>query len=122
MQNFRWLSLIVLLFVGCGKSVPEIDGLDAVAFKSDRNGCKGSRITAEHSLVREREKLLALTEMQIVRVLGKPDQNELYKRNQKFYTYFLEPAPKCTGDSTRVSKKMIVRFNAMGLAKEITFE
>ena len=122
MRNFRWLSLIVLLFAGCGKSVPEIDGLDTDAFKNDRNGCKGDRISAEHSLVLEREKLLALTEMQIVSVLGKPDQNELYKRNQKFYTYFLEPAGKCTGDSAKISKKMIVRFNAMGLAKEITFE
>jgi hypothetical protein len=122
MQNFRLFSLLFIFIVGCGKSLPEIEGFDATAFKNDRNGCKGDRVASEEILIRDKQQLLALTEMQIVRVLGRPDQNEIYKRNQKFYTYFIQPAPKCNGDSLKVSKKLIVRFNAMGLAKEIVVD
>jgi hypothetical protein len=122
MRNFSWLSLVVILFVGCGKSVPELQGFDRDTFKNDRNGCKGNRVASEQILKREKENLLALTEMQIVKTLGRPDQNEIYKRNQKFFTYFLEPSPNCTGDSAKASKKLTVRFNAMGLAKEIVID
>lgn len=122
MRNFRWLSLSLLLIVSCGKSVPEISGFDSDAFKNDRNGCKGDRARGEAPLLKEKEKLMALSEMQIVKILGRPDQNELYKRNQKFYSYFLEPAPSCSGDSIKTSKRLIVRFTAMGLAKEVVVE
>lgn len=71
---------------------------------------------------REKEKLLALDEMKIVKLLGKPDRNELFTRNQKFYEYFLEPSPECGGNSTKVAKKLVIRFNAMGLAKEVAIE
>ena len=122
MRNFRWFSLLFLILTSCGKSLPEISGLDSDAFKNDRNGCKGDRRAAEASLLKEKEKLMTLTEMQIVKILGRPDQNELYKRNQKFYTYFIEPSPQCSGDSTKNSKRLIVRFTAMGIAKEVVVE
>ncbi len=77
----------------------------------------------QESIVAQREKLLALKELQIVDLLGKPDQNELSKRNQKFYYYFLQPAKECnTGDSTITPKRLAIRFNAMGLAKEVRIE
>ena len=70
----------------------------------------------------EKTKLLGLDEMQLVELLGSPDQNELYSRNQKFYYYFIEPAPSCDvkGDST--SERLVIRFNAVGLAKEVSIE
>ncbi len=59
--------------------------------------------------------------MDIISILGKPDQNELYKRNQKFYYYFISPGPACkTPDST--AYKMILRFNAMGYAQLVSIE
>jgi outer membrane protein assembly factor BamE (lipoprotein component of BamABCDE complex) len=79
------------------------------------------------SLEAQRSKMLALDEMAIVSLLGNPDQNELYTRNQKFYTYFLQPGPDCAantipGDRDTAPKKLVIRFNAMGLAKEIIVE
>lgn len=70
------------------------------------------------AIKKEKQKLLALDEMQVVELLGSPDRNELFKRNQKFYYYFLEPAPECDvhGESPL---KLSIRFNAMGLAKEV---
>lgn len=69
---------------------------------------------------REKEKLLGLDEVQTVKLLGSPDQEELYSRNQKFYYYFIDPAAQCgtPGDST--AEKLVIRFNAVGLAKEVS--
>lgn len=67
--------------------------------------------------------MLGLEEMQVIELLGRPDQNELYKRNQKFYYYWLTPSDQC--DSTHVAGTMLrlaIRFNAMGLAKEVAVE
>lgn len=69
----------------------------------------------------QKEKLLALDEMAIVKLLGKPDRNELYKRNQKFYYYYLQPGEDCSSFAGS-AKRLAVRFNAMGLAKEIIVE
>lgn len=71
------------------------------------------------SAIREqREKLLTLREMQIVQLLGRPDGNELFERNQKFYTYNLTPGKNCeVQDSAAV--QLEIRFNAMGIAKEV---
>ena len=73
------------------------------------------------SIVSQKNKLLALSEKQVVALLGKPDQNELYKRNQKFYSYFITPASSCN-HATTTAKVLRVRFNAMGLAKEVNIE
>lgn len=69
----------------------------------------------------EKEKLLSLNELQIVELLGRPDQNELYKRNQKFYYYFLQPSPDCPAPAPE-ALRLVIRFNAMGLAKEVSIE
>ena len=58
--------------------------------------------------------------MQIIDLLGRADQNELYKRNQKFYYYLLEPGKSCGVNME--SRKLSVRFNATGRAKEIEVE
>jgi hypothetical protein len=116
--NFLLLSL---LLIACGKPLPELNNIDLVRWKSDPNGCAGVRIQMTSSLQSEKKKMLGLNEMEIVDLLGKPDQQELYKRNQKFYRYYLQPGPHCsTPDSS--AKKLVVRFNAVGLAKEINIE
>jgi hypothetical protein len=70
----------------------------------------------------EKEKLLVLDEMQIVDLLGRADENELYTRNQKFFYYYLEPSPLCDSVKGKDATKLIIRFNAVGLAKEVTLE
>lgn len=107
-----------LLLTSCGKPLPELNGIDATAWKNDRNACGGKRSPMAAAITEQKDKLLALDEIQIVKLLGNPDRNELFKRNQKFYYYFLEPAPECKA-SFPSSKKLIIRFNAMGLAKEV---
>ncbi len=116
----RYLLLLFLL-VACGKPLPSLENIDLEAWKRDRQGCEGTRTRAIDPMKSQREKLISLSEMDIVKLLGKPDQTELYKRNQKFYYYFLEPSAECPGGNAS-AQRLTVRFNAVGLAKEIVFE
>lgn len=75
------------------------------------------------ALQSQSEKLLALSEQEIIDLLGKPDENELFKRNQKFYYYFLEPSKACNLTSRESDpERLVIRFNAIGLAKEVSVE
>ncbi len=76
----------------------------------------------QEAIAAQKDKLLALEELQVAELLGKPDQNELYKRNQKFFYYYLQPSKECNLGDTLAPKRLSIRFNAMGLAKEIRIE
>lgn len=119
MHHFKSLNFFLILFVlaACGKPLPELNGIDLTAWKRDRNGCNGNRTKDIEAITREKEKLKALSEMDLVKLLGRPDENQLLTRNQKIYTYYLEPGPACENPSPD-AQKLILRINAMGLAKE----
>jgi len=119
----RLLSALFILFVlfSCGKSLPEIENLDLDSWKKDKNACGAYRSDNIEVIRSQKEKLLALKESQIIQLLGRPDRNELYKRNQKFFQYYLEPASIC--ENAKIDAlQLVVRFNAMGLAKEVAIE
>jgi hypothetical protein len=120
-HRFDLFSLLFVLFA-CGSSSPEIKGFDRDAWKNDQNGCASKRLQLSDAVLATKEKLLGLGEIDIVSVLGNPDQQELYSRNQKFYRYYLEPNGKCAGVQSAHPKMLVVRFNAVGLAKEINLE
>ena len=126
MNYLQRLSLLLLLLMtGCGHASPDIKGVDFTMWRQDQQGCLGTRSAAIDTLAAQKKLLLGLNEMEIVDILGKPDQQELYKRNQKFYRYMLFPGKQCRPASMPFSQdslKLVVRFNAVGLAKEITFE
>jgi hypothetical protein len=119
---YRSIVLIAILLTSCGKARPTLDNFDAASWKNDKNGCAGRRGEILASLESQKSKLLALNELDIVALLGKPDQNELYKRNQKFYYYFITPAPACDSAAHGTEERLVIRFNAMGLANEILVE
>lgn len=116
-------ALLFFLFLlnltsGCGSDSIRLENADLERWKSDRKGCNGERKSIVHSIVNQKEKILAASEASVVETLGKPDQVELYKRNQKLYHYRLSPGPECAAkDSTDL--ELLIRFNAMGRAKEI---
>jgi hypothetical protein len=124
MFKFARLSVVLLLVIlsSCGKSLPVLDGVDPITWKNDKNACAGKRLEMIEGIRAQKEKLLALSELEIVELLGKPDQNELYKRNQKFYYYFVQPSVECDSSNADHPTRLVIRFNAMGLAKEISVE
>jgi outer membrane protein assembly factor BamE (lipoprotein component of BamABCDE complex) len=101
--------------------MPVLDGIDLVKWKNDKNGCGGVRAGLVEPLQTQRSKLEGLSESQIVKLLGRPDKQELYKRNQKFYNFFLQPGQAC-GQYIAKPLTLSIRFNATGLAKEIVIE
>lgn len=120
MYNFKQLSsclVLIMLFASCAKPLPVLEGVNLEVWKSDRNGCQGKRAKMIEAVVSEKEKLKTLSEMDLVELLGRPDENQLLDRNQKFYKYYLEPGPACDQSSTE-PKMLILRINAMGLTKE----
>jgi hypothetical protein len=102
--------------MNCGTPLPKMDGVDLNAWKNDKNGCSGLREKMKELVIQQKDKLLSLTETDIVSLLGKPDETELYKRNEKFYKYYFTNGPGCA--STAKGKSITLRFNAMGLLKE----
>jgi hypothetical protein len=95
--------------------------VDLEKWKADKNGCTGYRAESMNALRDQLMSLQALNEMEIMQLLGKPDQNELYKRNQKFYYYYLQPGPSCSNPA-KIALRLAIRFNAVGLAKEVAIE
>lgn len=120
MQKILVLS-ILLLIMGCGKPAPTFSNMDINLWKEDKFGCKGNRLQMRNPFLEQKEKLKGLSESEIIRTLGRPDANELYKRNQKFYHYFISGAKECASDGLK-TEEVVIRFNAMGLAKEIVIE
>ena len=115
------VCVAALLLISCGRDLPTLTGIDTAKWKDDKNACLGVRQTMESGLRTEIPKLKGLAEMDIIKLLGRPDQNELYKRNQKFYYYFISPGPACEHADT-VTLKLVLRFNAMGYAQLVSIE
>ena len=114
--------LVIALFTACGKQLPVLENIDLKRWTEDRNACLGFRAAMIKALENQKEKLLGLSEQQIIQLLSRPDQNELYKRNQKFYYYFLLPSKNCSPETLKRPLQLVVRFNAMGIAKEVNLE
>jgi hypothetical protein len=120
MRNIVGL-LLVWMMLACGGPTPNWEGIDWNTWRNDRDACGQQRAKLVPALDRQKEKLKSMSEMEVVKLMGKPDENELYKRNQKFFYYYLSPGPGCpTPDSA--AQRLVIRFNAMGLAKEVSIE
>jgi hypothetical protein len=120
MRICKSLSLITFFIcLACSRPLPDLEGIDRDGWSSDRNGCTRARADMRPAIDREKEKLLALDQLQIVKLLGRPDENELSERNQKFFYYYLDPGPSCALAADTLPEKLAIRFNAMGLAKEV---
>lgn len=93
--------------------------IDKHKWVADLDGCLGYRMEVYEKIIHEKEALLGSTNGKIIDLLGRPNKNELYKRNQKFFIYQISPGKSCNARSDTENIYLIIRFNAMGLANEI---
>ncbi|HBH24228.1 MAG TPA: hypothetical protein DDY13_12490 [Cytophagales bacterium] len=120
MKNWWMLFLLMVFFLGtCGRK-KQIEGFDSDKWIADKMACQEQRSEMRKDLLRIKYKLRGLNTDEIEDVLGKPDAQELYRRNQKYYIYYLEPAPECDTYQDQTTK-VYIRFTAVGIAHEITF-
>ena len=125
MPRFSLLLIpLTIVLLGCQTFV-DVDGFDEEAFQSDPNGCLGIRAAMKDTLFAVDTQFKTLTQEEIYATLGKPDRQELASRSQKYFVYYVDPAPNCEGvDSTAVAPPLTlyVRFSAMNRASEIKYE
>ena len=121
-HSFSLFLFLSLFLLSCSKPRPDLPGIDKAAWTADKRACAGTRETMLPAIKASTQKLLSLSEVDLVALLGRPDEEELYKRNQKFYYYYVQPAAGCDKSITSNPLRLIIRFNAVGLAKEVTVE
>ncbi|UII19062.1 hypothetical protein [Fulvivirga ligni] len=113
------IALFALSVISCQPKTADIPDFDEVVWKEDINGCSGKRAAMSEQLDSHREVIKGLNQDEVVELLGKPDKNELYKRNQKFFIYEISNAESCDNQTQGPHTYLSIRFNATGLAKEV---
>jgi hypothetical protein len=122
MRIYNWGKILLFIVVtnSCS-TTPVLKDFDLESWKNDKNGCNKKRIDLADQLISQKNKLLSLDEMEMVSAIGKPDRHEIYKRSEKFFYYSIDPDSSCT-PQIQQARTLVVRFNAVGLAKEISIE
>jgi len=116
-KNFLIFLFILGVLPGCGMNTSV--SFNADLWKSDQYGCQLERLNLYGDLLDHQDELLGLNNRQIIKLLGNPERNELYRRNQKFFIYRISPSPACRVDYVGDSLFMFIRFNAVGLSQEV---
>lgn len=117
------LSIVCLLILSaCNTNVGDrIHGnFDATKWKNDPNACKNERFEMVEAIKEAKPRLVQLGEADIRKVLGKPDNVELFSRSQKFYLYYIVPGGQCpesTGEAK--GKSLEISLDALGRLHEI---
>lgn len=120
-QRFVFILAIVitLQLTFCNKKKRKIDKFDSDTWVADQYGCEGDRLVLMDDLLKVKFRLRGMKMGEIEDVLGKPEGIELYKRDQKYYIYYMEPNENC-GVEKENPLKLYVRFSAVGIANELT--
>ena len=117
------LSLIFTFLLACSNPPEKLGNMDLNKWRSDRGGCNNTRKAMEKDLKAAEAELKGKFADTVGDILGRPDIQQLGERNTKFYVYFLEKGPQCEDMKAKsAAKKVILKFNAVGLLSEITYQ
>lgn len=113
------LAVLCLLVMpmACGNGL-DLGNFDKDEWQADINGCNSNRNQMLKEIEEVKPKLLGLYQKAIIKVLGQPEEQELYKRSQTYYVYWLDPSQGCPSPIEN-PRKLEVRFTALGIANEI---
>ncbi len=124
-MNNKWLfSLAFALFLitSCGKKA-NLGTFNSKLWVADKGGCKGERASQITELKSLKKNLKGLSSNDFLTYFGAPDIQRLTQRNQEYFVYFLEQGPHCNNlRPVSNAKTMVVRFSAIKLATEISFQ
>ena len=123
MRNLSIIILFILfLLAACQRGKAVWEGFDAVTWQNDPQACKGEREVMFDFFKTNYTDLVGWKESDLVDVLGKPDEKEMYKRGQWFYVYYFEPGPSCQPDAELKRgdvKRVEIRVSAVGEVTEL---
>ncbi len=108
----------------CGNTEKtDLGTLDATAFRKDRGGCEHIRDKMTENIRLNRDKLLGLSENELIKALGRYDFQILDRKNEKIFIYYLEKGPQCEFiQNPSEALSMAVYLNSVSLVKEVTFQ
>jgi|JI8StandDraft_2_1071088.scaffolds.fasta_scaffold01587_10 hypothetical protein len=118
-MNIKKLLILFTFFCFWGCSSNTLDNFDKQVWLNDAKGCKNERLKYLESIEKQKDALRGLSQAQIVAVLGKPDSQELLKRNAKTFTYFVSQGSQC-GSGTKEGTALIVHFGALNYVSELS--
>lgn len=110
-----YLFLASIILVSC-YSTPKIEGFDVESWKAPFKYCDQNKIKLAEVLIAHKEQLLGEGQTPIQKLLGPPNEHELYRRTEKFFYYNLTPGDTCNLENQR---RLSIRFDALDRAKEI---
>lgn len=116
---YRLFIVMVAFAMYSCKPAPEIEGFDSKQWKEDPNGCKNQRTKLFPILEKNKDKLIKVEAGQILKLLGHPDRNELYKRTQRYYVYFVKSGNQCKGTKGGFGKMLRLRLDALQRVSEV---
>ena len=119
--------IIIAILIGYyisyyNRKEPEIKGMNYSLWKNDKYGCKSDRENLIDLIISNRDKFLKYNQNQIINILGKPENQTLYERGQKFFYYYIKYHPECDKKSALPEEEQIkleIRFDALNRSKEI---
>ncbi|MEP5791783.1 MAG: hypothetical protein ABJ313_12670 [Cyclobacteriaceae bacterium] len=114
MKHCFILTLAILLS-GC-YTTPRIEGFDTDLWKTPIKYCDQDKLELAKILEKNEDKLLGEGQTQIKKLLGQPDEHELYRRTEKFFYYNLTAGDTCNIVHQR---RLSIRFDALDRTKEV---
>ena len=116
-RSMKRIPAFLLLIIACSP-MPALDNFNLEKWKNDEHGCKSLRKAEISSLMEQRTNLMGLSEEQIIKLLGNPDETNLYQRTQKFLVYYTSPGPKCDMPEAGASR-FEIRISALHVVNEV---
>lgn len=122
MQIYLYILLVTMVVAGGCRNKVEVGAFDPVAWQADPFACKGERQSMVPGLQELRPLLLGHNPREVMRLLGRPEAEELRAGSERVFIYFLEPGPRCEQrDQLSAANKMQVRFNALNQVSEVSY-
>jgi hypothetical protein len=105
--------------MSCKKNI-DLQGFDLETWKKDTKGCQNQRLKLLTEFEQKiKPQLKGISENSLAALLGKADMQELSRRNQKFYYYYLEAGTQCKDSTNSQAKRLQIRFDAINNVSEV---
>ena len=117
------VGIMISGLFACSEAPDNLNGLDLKKWRGDRGGCNNVRTGLVKDFRKVEGELKGKFADDIGELLGRPDIQQLGERNLKYYVYFLSKGTQCDNIQAKsTSPKVILKFNAVGLLSEITYQ
>lgn len=120
MKRIFLLFLLTGLISNCTPKA-DLGDFDTKKWKADIKGCSGDRAEMIDELQEVKRNLLGLYQKTVIKHLGQPEEQELYKRSMNYYVYYIDPATECE-NGVEEPRYLEVRFTSLGIANEVNIK